>query len=144
MTIPQPVDLARIHIWVTGRVQGVGFRAFVTAIWPFIWSPGWVHNVGYDQVETVAEGPREVLERFTQVVKTGPRASRVDEAHIEWETSDRRILRVRSKVESMLAGDLKSELPPSFTFSQSSLQDYFECPRRFPTALHPAHGLAGS
>ena len=45
--------------------------------------------------------------------------------------SDRRILRVRSKVESMLAGDLKSELPPSFTFSQSSLQDYFDCPRRF-------------
>lgn len=27
--------------------------------------------------------------------------------------------------------NLKSELPPSFTFSQSSLQDYFDCPRRF-------------
>ena len=26
---------------------------------------------------------------------------------------------------------LKSELSPSFTFSQSSLQDYFDCPRRF-------------
>jgi len=26
---------------------------------------------------------------------------------------------------------LKSELPQSFTFSQSSLQDYFDCPRRF-------------
>ncbi|MGA2489824.1 MAG: PD-(D/E)XK nuclease family protein [Anaerolineales bacterium] len=27
--------------------------------------------------------------------------------------------------------NLKSELPPSFTFSQSSLQNYFDCPRRF-------------
>jgi hypothetical protein len=27
--------------------------------------------------------------------------------------------------------ELKSELPPSFTFSQSSLQDYSDCPRRF-------------
>lgn len=26
---------------------------------------------------------------------------------------------------------LSSELPPSFAFSQSSLQDYFDCPRRF-------------
>ena len=30
-----------------------------------------------------------------------------------------------------MTDDLKSELPPSFTFSQSSLQDYFDCPRRF-------------
>ena len=27
--------------------------------------------------------------------------------------------------------NLKSELSPSFTFSQSSIQDYFDCPRRF-------------
>jgi PD-(D/E)XK nuclease superfamily len=27
--------------------------------------------------------------------------------------------------------ELKSELSPSFAFSQSSLQDYFDCPRRF-------------
>jgi acylphosphatase len=47
---------------------------------------GWVHNVGYNQVETVAEGTRAVLERFAEVVKAGPRASYVDEARVEWET----------------------------------------------------------
>jgi acylphosphatase len=86
MTIPDRIDLARVHIWVTGRVQGVGFRAFVLQSGPFFGLTGWVHNVGYDQVETVAEGSREVLERFVEVVKTGPRASRVDEARVEWET----------------------------------------------------------
>jgi len=85
MKIPDAVDLARIHIWVTGRVQGVGFRAFVLQSGPFFGITGWVRNVGYEAVETVAEGPREVLERFIQVVKTGPRASRVDEARMEWE-----------------------------------------------------------
>ena len=27
--------------------------------------------------------------------------------------------------------DPKSKLPPQFAFSQSSLQDYMDCPRRF-------------
>jgi acylphosphatase len=86
MTNPNSDKLARVHIWVTGRVQGVGFRAFVLQSGPLFGLSGWVHNVGYDQVETLAEGPRVVLERFVQVVKTGPRASRVDEARVEWET----------------------------------------------------------
>ena len=86
MTLPGHSDIARVHIWVTGRVQGVGFRAFVLQSGPFFGLAGWVHNVGYDQVETVAEGPRAVLERFIEVVKTGPRASHVDEATVEWET----------------------------------------------------------
>jgi acylphosphatase len=86
MTEIGPNDLARLHIWVTGRVQGVGFRAFVLQAGTFFGLTGWVHNLGYDQVETVAEGPREVLQQFGEVVKTGPRASHVDETHLEWET----------------------------------------------------------
>ena len=86
MTIPGTVDLARVHIWVSGRVQGVGFRAFVMQSGAMFGLAGWVHNVGYNQVETVAEGPKAVLERFAEVVKTGPRASYVDEARVEWET----------------------------------------------------------
>jgi len=85
MTIPNPVDLARVHIWVTGRVQGVGFRAFVLQSGPLFGLTGWVHNVGYDQVETVAEGPRPVLERFAAAVQTGPRAAQVEQSRLEWE-----------------------------------------------------------
>lgn len=66
-----PNDMARLHIWVTGRVQGVGFRAFVLQAGSLFGLTGWVRNVGYDQVETVAEGSREVLERFMQAVKPG-------------------------------------------------------------------------
>lgn len=78
-------DLARVHIWVSGRVQGVGFRAFVASSAGFIGVTGWVRNVGYGMVETVAEGTRQQVEQFTRVVKTGPSASRVDESRIEEE-----------------------------------------------------------
>jgi acylphosphatase len=86
MTISDTADQARVHIWVIGRVQGVGFRAFVMQSGAMFGLAGWVRNVGYNQVETVAEGPKAVLERFAEVVKTGPRASYVDEARLEWET----------------------------------------------------------
>jgi acylphosphatase len=84
MTEPRPGDLLRIHIWVTGHVQGVGFRAFVQQSGVLFGLTGWVRNVGYDTVETVAEGSRDRLERFAKAVNTGPRAGRVDEARIEW------------------------------------------------------------
>jgi acylphosphatase len=86
MVEKNPDDLSRLHIWVTGRVQGVGFRAFVLQAGSLFGLVGWVHNLGYDQVETVAEGSRLVLERFAEVVKTGPRASRVEAVQVEWET----------------------------------------------------------
>jgi acylphosphatase len=79
-------DLARVHIWVTGRVQGVGFRAFVANSAGFIGVSGWVRNVGYETVETVAEGTRQQVDQFIRVVKTGPSVSRVVESRIEEET----------------------------------------------------------
>ena len=81
-----PTPWARVHIWVRGRVQGVGFRAFVQQSGALFGLAGWVRNVDDDRVETVAEGRRDVIERFVQAVKTGPRAARVDEARVEWET----------------------------------------------------------
>jgi len=88
MTEPNPNDIVRVHIWVSGRVQGVGFRAFVMQSGALYGLTGWVRNLGGDQVETVAEGRREVVERFVEVVKTGPRASRVDDAQVEWEVAN--------------------------------------------------------
>lgn len=76
----------RAHIWVTGRVQGVGFRAHVEYYARQLGVTGWVRNVGDDTVEAVAEATRKNIERFIEMVKQGPRASHVDESKIEWET----------------------------------------------------------
>lgn len=77
----------RLHCWLQGRVQGVGFRAFVLAEARRLNLVGWVRNVGYDTVEVVAEGTRPVLERFYAQIKKGPRAARVDEDLQRWETA---------------------------------------------------------
>lgn len=76
----------RAHIWVKGRVQGVGFRAHVEYSARRIGGlTGWVRNVGYDTVEAVAEGERASVERLIEAIKQGPRNSRVDESKVDWE-----------------------------------------------------------
>ena len=81
-------EAERIHMWVKGRVQGVGFRAFAQQAGVQLSLTGWVRNLGYDTVEIVAEGPHEKLERFAETVKIGPRAGNVDEAKVEWEPAN--------------------------------------------------------
>lgn len=78
-------DLVRVHILVKGRVQGVGFRAYVEFFARQIGGlTGWVRNVGYNTVEAVAEGEREKVERLIETMKQGPSMSRVDESNVEW------------------------------------------------------------
>jgi len=77
----------RAHVWVKGRVQGVGFRAHVEySARQMSGLTGWVRNVGYDTVEAMAEGERAIVEKFIQMMKDGPRGSRVDESKVEWES----------------------------------------------------------
>lgn len=80
-------QIARAHIWVTGHVQGVGFRAYVEYMARQIGGlTGWVRNVGYDTVEAIAEGERANVERLIDAMKQGPRSSRVEESKVDWET----------------------------------------------------------
>ena len=78
-----PNKMKRVHIWVKGRVQGVGFRAHVEFYAAQIGVTGWVRNVGYDTVEAVAEGTPAQVDQFIEIVKQGPRMSRVDESRVE-------------------------------------------------------------
>lgn len=78
-------ETVRAHIWVKGRVQGVGFRAHVEYCARQVGVMGWVRNVGYDELEAVAEGNLEQVEKFMELTKQGPRGARVDEAKVEWE-----------------------------------------------------------
>ena len=80
-----PNEVIRVHMWVKGRVQNVGFRAHVEYHALEIGVLGWVRNIGSDIVETVAEGTRMQIDQFIEMVKQGPRASRIDEARVEYE-----------------------------------------------------------
>jgi acylphosphatase len=81
----EPDEIVRAHVWVQGRVQAVGFRAFVQQNALQIGVIGWVRNVGYDTVEAVAEGTGDQIDNFLRMVKRGPLGSRVDDWREEWE-----------------------------------------------------------
>ena len=59
----------RKHLLITGKVQGVGFRAYTQYVAVQHGMVGWVRNVGYDQVELVAEGSEDDMQRFIVDVK---------------------------------------------------------------------------
>ncbi|MFC1513655.1 acylphosphatase [candidate division KSB1 bacterium] len=75
---------ARIHIIVTGVVQGVGFRWFVNRTAENLGVTGWVKNRRDGSVEIEAEGGRNILEALIKEVKIGPRFSTVRGVNIEW------------------------------------------------------------
>lgn len=62
----------RVHIFVEGRVQGVGFRFFTLESANQLGIKGWVRNTHHDEVEIMAEGDFENLERFIARVRQGP------------------------------------------------------------------------
>lgn len=79
-------DITRAHVWVTGRVQGVGFRAYVAYHAQGIGVNGWVRNVGYNTVEAIAEGTQVQVARFVELMRMGPRSAHIDECRVEDET----------------------------------------------------------
>jgi acylphosphatase len=78
-------DHARLHAFILGHVQGVGFRAFVRDRAEELDLTGWVRNTFAGDVEVCAEGPREDLERLRDWLRTGPRGSFITELRQEWE-----------------------------------------------------------
>jgi acylphosphatase len=68
---------------IEGRVQGVGFRAFVQRRARGLALDGYVRNLDDGAVEALASGPPEVLARFEAELRRGPPLSRVDRLTIE-------------------------------------------------------------
>ena len=61
--------IKRVHVFYTGRVQGVGFRYVAKDIAPGLGVSGWVRNLRDGRVELVAEAEEETLERFLAEIK---------------------------------------------------------------------------
>jgi acylphosphatase len=76
---------ARFHAIIQGRVQGVGFRAFVVEKASELGLTGWVRNRWDGPVEVVAEGSRSDLEKLIAVLRRGPRMANVTAVDVDWE-----------------------------------------------------------
>jgi acylphosphatase len=67
---------------VTGRVQGVGYRAFCVRAARSLGLDGWVRNLADGRVEVVAAGPDDALDRLTTALSEGPRFAAVDNVDV--------------------------------------------------------------
>ena len=77
----------RARISVSGRVQGVGYRAFTVRAASERGLVGGVRNCEDGRVELEAEGPKEKLVSLIAALKVGPPASRVTDVRVEWVTA---------------------------------------------------------
>jgi acylphosphatase len=83
---PPRSDRVRAHVWVSGRVQGVYFRAYVEDEAIFRRVSGWIRNAPDGRVEAVFEGERGSVEAMIQWCHRGSPASRVADVEAVWET----------------------------------------------------------
>ena len=74
----------RVHILVSGRVQGVFFRKTVMDLAKNLGVTGWVRNLRDDGVEAIAEGERTRLEELIEFCHSGPSGARVSSVGVEW------------------------------------------------------------
>ncbi len=84
MTTQNKVGRARLHLVISGRVQGVGFRFSAYDEAKELALAGWVRNVAGVEVEIVAEGSRENLQMLAAWAHLGPPSAHVTEVREEW------------------------------------------------------------
>jgi acylphosphatase len=78
-------ERVRAHVWVSGSVQGVYFRAFAEDEAAFRAVTGWIRNAPDGRVEAVFEGPRPSVNAMIRWCHRGSPASQVTGVEVAWE-----------------------------------------------------------
>ena len=66
------------HLRIEGRVQGVGYRAWLVREARRLGLAGWVRNRPDGSVEAVVAGPEPAVQTLLTACRRGPLAARVD------------------------------------------------------------------
>ena len=72
----------RVHVYVTGIVQGVWYRANTQRTAEELGLQGWVQNLPDGRVEFVAEGTESEIEALLRWARRGPPDARVDDLRV--------------------------------------------------------------
>lgn len=78
-------DTVRAHVYVSGRVQGVYYRASTRDAAREEGVDGWVRNLDDGRVEATFEGPESSVEAMIEWCHTGSRAADVDDVDVTYE-----------------------------------------------------------
>ncbi len=80
--------MERVHLVISGRVQGVWFRASTRRAAEEFGVCGWVRNLADGRVEAMAEGDRASLDQLVAWAWKGPAAARVEAVLCRWRPAD--------------------------------------------------------
>ncbi|MFB6105246.1 MAG: acylphosphatase [Halobacteriaceae archaeon] len=75
----------RKHVYITGTVQGVGFRASTRRQATEIGVDGWVKNLPDGRVEAVFEGPSDDVDTMVDWCRDGSRTATVEDLTVDAE-----------------------------------------------------------
>jgi len=79
-----PDSVASFAGTVSGRVQGVGFRAFVARSARTLGLTGWVRNLPDGRVELAARGPGKQLAVLALALRKGTTRAHVADVELDW------------------------------------------------------------
>jgi acylphosphatase len=80
-----PQQQIRAHVFISGTVQGVGYRYSTMRQAQRLGVNGWVRNLPDKRVEAVFEGSRHVVEEIIRWCHQGPSAAVVKDVVVEYE-----------------------------------------------------------
>ncbi|NET38299.1 MAG: acylphosphatase [Cyanothece sp. SIO1E1] len=81
-------DYIRVHVFVSGRVQGVGYRIATKDAAVALQLSGWVKNLPDGRVEAVFEGPKQSIEAMLKWCQQGPSAAVARDLSVKYETPE--------------------------------------------------------
>ena len=76
--------MTRVHLVVSGRVQGVFYRASAQQEAMRLGLTGEIRNLPDGSVEVIVEGMKESVEDFIEWCRQGPPAARVEHVRVRW------------------------------------------------------------
>jgi len=75
----------RVHLYISGRVQGVNFRYYTRQQALYLGVRGWVRNLMDGRVEAIIEGNESSVEKMLEWCHHGPRGAWVNNVDVRWE-----------------------------------------------------------
>jgi len=77
--------MIQARVFISGIVQGVGFRRFIQREAEGMVVSGWVRNLPDGRVELLLQGERQEVEMVIEAARQGPFLAKVDEVEVVWE-----------------------------------------------------------
>lgn len=78
------MEKIRIHVFISGFVQGVLFRNWTQRQAQELVLVGWVKNLPDGRVEAIFEGEKDRIEEMVKRCHKGPMAAKVEKIEVDW------------------------------------------------------------